>query len=296
MNKERVAAVGSFDGMHKGHKAVLSKVKEISSEMDLQPVAITFDRHPLSLISPERTPRLLTTLNEKQRLIRRLGIEPIVVIFDQELRQTTAAEWIRYLKENLNVSYLVVGYDNTFGSDGVNYSIADIKRLGEETGVKVSEAPRIDGISSSRIRKAVSSGDMEEANKMLGRNFILSGKIIRGNGIGHNIGFPTANVSVSPDMATPADGVYAAAAIMPDGKRLPAMVNIGVRPTVKRGNGRVIEANIIGWNGDLYGRDLTLEFIEFMRPEKEFKGIGELRRQLEEDRERALKIINDGNN
>ena len=285
------AAIGTFDGVHRGHMAVIDYLKSVARERDLEPIAITFDRHPLELIAPQRAPKGITTIERKTRLLRAAGVRPVVLPFDESLRSTTAGEWMRRLREEFGVEVLIVGYDNTFGSDGVNLSISDYRRLGEAAGITVEEAPLVEGISSSAIRKAIAEGDVERAGEMLGRPFRLSGRVVGGNRLGRTIGFPTANLLPDPALTIPANGVYAAEAILPDGSRKPAMVNIGTRPTVRRGEGMTIEANIIGWKGDLYGEPLSLDFKSRLRDERQFKSIEALRSQLEKDREAVKKLL-----
>lgn len=290
-NKGKAIAIGTFDGVHTGHQAVLGKLKEISQRKDLEPVAVTFDRHPLSLINPLKTPKLITTLSEKIRLLRQNGVTPLVLSFDVELRSITAADWIKRMKEELGAEEIVAGYDNTFGSDGVNLSLSDYKKIGEKIGVGINEAPFVSGVSSSAIRKAVEAGKIEESNYMLGRPFSLSGEVVNGNKLGRTIGFPTANLSIDPTLLVPRQGVYVATAELPDGKIMPAMVNIGIRPTIKRGEETTIETYIIDWTGDLYGKNLTVVFHDRLRDEEDFKTIDQLRRQLMTDRVDALSVL-----
>ena len=277
------AAIGTFDGVHLGHAAVISCLKEIASEKGLQPIAITFDRHPLSLIAPERAPLSITTIHKKEDLLSKAGVVPVVVPFDESLRSTTASDWMKMLRDDYNVEAIVVGYDNTFGCDGVALSVADYKEIGSRLGIEVTEAPFVAGISSSAIRKAISSGRIEEANAMLGRKFSLPGVVVEGNKLGRTIGFPTANILPHAGIVLPGNGVYAAFATLPDGSRRGAMVNVGTRPTVRRGNNMTIEAHILGWKGDIYGMPIKLTFVARMRDEEKFNSIEALRRQLEKD-------------
>lgn len=285
-------AIGTFDGVHKGHLAVLDTLAALADERGLNPIAITFDRHPLELISPQRAPKALSSIEKKGEMLREAGVTPVILPFDEELRATTARDWMRLLRDKYNVRLLVVGYDNTFGSDGVNLSIADYRKMGRDTGIDVVEAPIVEGISSSAIRKAVEHGDVEHAADMLGRHFSLHGTVVDGNKLGRTIGFPTANLLPEPGMVVPAHGVYAARAILPGGKKLPAMVNIGVRPTIRRGEQPTIEAHILNWKGDLYGHHLTLEFHKRLRDEQQFKSIEALRKQLEKDASDTKSVFN----
>ena len=282
--RKKAAVIGSFDGVHLGHAAVLSTLRNEAEARNLEPIAISFDRHPLSLIDPSRAPEAITSLQKKEELIRKAGVSPVILPFDENLRATTAADWIRFLKDSFDVELLVVGYDTTFGSDGLSYSISGYRNLGKENGIEVIEAPFVAGISSSAIRKAVAEGMVEHAAEMLGRHFQLNGIVVGGNRLGRTIGFPTANLLPAPGIVIPANGVYAARAILPDGKHIGAMVNIGTRPTIMRGDDRTVEAHLIGWEGDLYGKNLTLAFVSRLRDEIRFNSIDALRRQLEEDR------------
>ncbi len=282
------AAIGTFDGVHRGHEAVIAKLRDVSDERHLTPIAVTFDRHPLDLIAPERAPKAITTTERKARLLKDAGVTPVVLPFDETMRATTALDWMRRLKRDYNVAAIVVGYDNTFGSDGVNLSIADYRRLGQSLGIDIIEAPFVAAVSSSAIRKAVGEGDVKRAAEMLGRPYRLTGTVVDGNRLGRTIGFPTANINPDPTLAIPADGVYAATAILSDGSKHPAMVNIGRRPTVRRGEQRTIEAHVINWKGDLYGSQIGLDFTSRLRDEVRFNSIEALRAQLEKDRLAAL--------
>lgn len=281
--KRKAAAIGTFDGVHRGHAAVLECLGNIARGNGLDPVAITFDRHPLEIIAPQRAPKALTTPARKEALIKSFGVQPLVFPFNEQMRNTSARDWMIRLHDELGVSALVVGYDNTFGSDGVNLSLADYRDIGREVGIDVIEAPYVDGISSSAVRKAVAAGNVEKAAEMLGRDFELSGTVINGNHLGRTIGFPTANLLPAPGSIIPAKGVYAAFVILPDGRSYPAVVNIGVRPTVRRGNNLTIEAHIIGWTGDLYGYEIKIRFRRRLRDEITFNSINALRQQIEKD-------------
>ncbi|MDE6770050.1 MAG: riboflavin biosynthesis protein RibF [Muribaculaceae bacterium] len=291
--RRAVAAIGTFDGVHKGHITVVDKLKEIAAEKDVDPIVITFDNHPLTVIAPERIPSSITTTEKKCELLRGAGVMALVMHFDNEMRETTARDWMRRLRDDYGVVGLVVGYDNTFGSDGVTHSIADYKRIGAELGIEVVEAPFVAGISSSAIRKAIIAGDIDHATSMLGRYYSLSGTVVTGNRLGRTIGFPTANLLPHPELTIPANGVYAAIAVLPDGSRRQAIVNIGTRPTVRRGDQRTVEAHIIDFDGDLYGQSISLVFRKRLRDEMKFKSIEALRQQIEKDRDAAKVFLSD---
>lgn len=289
--KSLIAAIGTFDGIHRGHRSVLSILTEYAKENDLEPVVFTFKSHPLTLIDPKRVPGELTPLWKKKNLLNEAGVRPIILDFDEELRATTAEEWMKILHNDYGVETLVIGYDNTFGSDGINLSLEDYKKIGEREGIKVLTAPEVPGVSSSAIRKAVAAGDMERANDLLGRPFSITSKVVRGNSLGHTIGYPTANIEIPQGMAVPHPGVYAAVVkTLNDNKKHPAMVNVGTRPTVMRGDDVVIEAHIIDWDGDLYNKDITVRFLKKIRDEVKFDSIDSLKKQLAKDRLEVLSL------
>ena len=290
--KPKVIAIGTFDGVHRGHRSVLKVVENYAKEHDFEPVAITFDRHPLELINPERRPDILTPLNKKEKLLREAGSIPKVLKFDEQLRSTTARELLKKLHDTENVKALVIGYDNTFGSDGVNMSLEDYRNLGAETGIDVITAPEIKEVSSSAIRKAVKAGDMGRAMEMLGRPYSITGIVGKGNRLGHSLGFPTANLIPKGGIALPKPGVYAAVVKdLSDGNKYPAMVNIGTRPTVMQGDNIMIESHLFNFNGDLYGKEITIRFIKRLRDEFKFSTVEALRQQLEDDADEAKSIV-----
>ena len=287
--KPAVAAIGTFDGVHRGHRSVLKVLADHAKENDLTPLAFSFSQHPLALIDPKRTPPELTPLGKKKKLLNEAGAKPVVLEFNEDLRHTTAHDWMKRMRDEFGVKSLVIGYDNTFGSDGVNLSLEDYRNIGENLGLEILTAPEIKGVSSSAIRKAVLAGDMPRAQEMLGRPYSITSVVTHGNKLGHTIGYPTANITPPPNVALPKPGVYAAIVkTLHDGKKHPAMVNIGVRPTVMRGDNTVVEAHIIDWNGDLYDKEITVRFIKRLRDEIKFDSIEALRKQLSADREEAL--------
>lgn len=279
----RAATVGTFDGVHRGHLAVIDALRREAAARDLRPMAFTFDRHPLSVVRPDRVPPLLTTPRRRDYLLRRAGVEPVEVEFTPELSHLTAAQWLERLRREWNVSLMVVGYDNTFGCDGVGLSISDIMELGREAGIEVKEAPVVPGVSSSAIRKALMTGRVDDANAMLGRGYRLEGIVVPGEAVGRALGWPTANLQPVEGMCVPAGGVYAAHAVTSDGVMRPAMVNIGVRPTLHDGRPATVEAHILDFSGDLYSKPLSLVFRKRLRDERNFPSIEALRGAIAAD-------------
>ncbi|MBO5444983.1 MAG: riboflavin biosynthesis protein RibF [Muribaculaceae bacterium] len=295
---DKAATIGSFDGMHRGHLKVLEVLKEESGRRGLLPMAITFDRHPLELIAPERAPGNLMTAERKIELISDSDVVPILLPFTEQLRNTRVCDWLRYIRVKYDVRLVVLGYDNTFGSDGRDLTFKEYVEIGEATGVEIVCAPEVEGISSSAVRKAVKEGDIPSAIRMLGHLPELEGRVASGFKVGREIGFPTANLQVSPRLVKPLAGVYAAYAHIEgfnENSPLPAMVNIGVRPTfdgtATSSLTSTVEAHIIGFDEDLYGKKIRLEFASRLRDERRFDSVDDLRRQLNKDREAAIQCL-----
>ena len=288
--KEKGAVIGTFDGVHRGHRVVIDRLLEVAKERNLEPVAMTFDRHPLALIAPERAPMMLTSVSKRKKLLTDAGLSTMVFEFNEDLRQTTAEEWLKKVGKEFGVKLVVIGYDNTFGSDGLNLSVADYKEIGKRHGIEIIEAAELKDISSSAIRKAIAAGKIEEAHSMLGRPYSLAGEVVSGNHIGRQLGFPTANIRLTPGIAVPPEGVYAAIAKLSDGSEHTAMINIGRRPTVADNKEITIETHLIDWDGDLYGKEIILKFLSRIRDERKFENLEALRHQLEKDRLEVLKL------
>lgn len=289
------AVVGTFDGVHLGHRYLLDRLTAVAAADGLSTRVYTFTGHPLESIDPAHAPGRLTTPAAKERKLREAGIDDVVTDDFARIRHLTAHQYICRLASE-GVRLLLVGHDNRFGSDGL-HTLDEFRDAARGTNVEIIQAPELTGpegnsISSSAIRALIAAGRVGEAAQLLGRPYSLAGTVEHGKHLGHTIGFPTANLRPDdPAQLIPERGVYAARAITPCGT-FPAMLNIGSRPTVDRpGAPSTIEAHIIGFDGDIYGRHLTLEFLRRLRPEKRFDGIEPLRRQLEADREATLDIF-----
>lgn len=271
--------VGTFDGVHSGHRAVLGYLKEEADRLGLRPLAFTFDRHPLEVVAPSRAPKLIIDAETRDSLIREYGVGVVRMEFTEEVRRKSAARWMRELKDRYDARLLLLGYDNTFGCDGMSMTADDFMRIGEEIGLKVEVAPEVPGCSSSAVRRAVETGDMREAARILGRRFSLSGKVVHGREIGRTIGVPTANLSVDVHRLLPRGGVYSAEVRIDEGI-WKALVNVGSCPTVSGEDTISVEAHLLDFSGDLYGRNIEITFDERLRDEKKFNGIEELREQI----------------
>lgn len=280
---ERAATIGTFDGVHRGHLDVIGQLQQRAAEEGLRPVVVTFDRHPLEVVAPERTPQLLTTAAERLHLLAATGVEVSVYSFTRELMGVTAREWLARLRRELGVTLLLMGHDHTFGCDGKGLALSDFQRIGAEEGVMVERAKALPGVSSSRIRALLAEGDAAEAARLLGRPFSREGEVVHGNALGRTIGVPTANILPAHGLLIPRAGVYAATASIDAGKPLPAIVNIGRRPTVAQAGDITIETHIPDFCGDLYGHHLRIDFQNFIREEMKFDSLGALKTQIARD-------------
>ncbi len=279
----RAITVGTFDGVHRGHLSVISELLAHARRNGLRPTVITLEPHPLMVVAPERAPGLLESAAERRRRLENAGVEVITVAFDDSVRKLSAFDWMRKMKEQFSAELLVTGYDNTFGCDGRELAPDDYAELGNRIGLKVVKAGKVQGVSSSVVRKAVSAGEMERAAELLGRPYAIEGEVVHGRELGRKLGFPTANVAVEPGLLLPAAGVYGCKAILADGSSYKAVVNVGRAPTVAEGLPVTVEAYLPGFSGDLYGSRMRLEFGRKLRGEKKFGNLEELRHAIAED-------------
>lgn len=297
-DKGTIVAVGMFDGMHTGHQFVLQHLKDKAQELGLTPVVVTFANHPLSLIRPDNVPGQLMPTDTKIEMIKAEGIENITVLeFDERLRNLTARRFAeRILVPSLNARALVLGYDNTFGSDRLA-GADEYREALAPCGIEVYECAKKKGrdISSSLIRAAVREGRLDDAAEMLGRPYTIGGTVKQGRQLGRTIGFPTANIDTEKRLL-PLPGVYAARVARcdePTVAGLPAMLNIGTAPTVTDGGTITAEAHIISDKpvGELYGKHIELELLGRLRDEKQFESLDVLKMALEEDRRAVLTMV-----
>jgi riboflavin kinase/FMN adenylyltransferase len=296
-----VITQGTFDGVHGGHDWVLKRVVDLSKHHGVPSMLITFHPHPRLIVHPnDPSVQLLTSIEEKAKKVLAKGIDTVLVLeFTEALAQLDPEEFVKQiLVEQLKVKAMVVGYDHRFGKNRKG-SFEDLLQFSKKYNFEVDEinARLIDDIavSSTRIRQALMMGDLATANKMLGSPYTLSGKVIHGNKRGRTIGFPTANLELSePHKLIPPMGVYAGyAEIEGDdfiAQKFRTMINIGVRPTVD-GKNLSIEAHILDFNSDLYGRKIELQLCQFLRNEQKFDGIEALKIQLENDKLNTLQVL-----
>jgi riboflavin kinase / FMN adenylyltransferase len=280
---ERRVAVGTFDGVHLGHREVIAGSDSV----------LTFDPHPVSVVSPQHTPKLLTTLERKAELLAALDVRELIVIpFDHEFAQRSAGEFIDdVLVGALGATQVAIGENFRFGHKAQGDSrllVADDRFL-----TVVHPLLEIDGavVSSSHIRGLVLAGEMVEANRLLGDSFELRGEVVHGDERGRELGFPTANLVPDETLACPGHGVYACIAEGNMFAACAAAVNVGVRPTFNTGRGELIEAYIIDFEGDLYGSELRLRFIERLRGERRFEDADALVEQMHLDVQQTRELI-----
>ncbi len=291
--KNAVVTSGTFDGVHLGHQKILNRLQELANSKGGETVLLTYWPHPRLVLQPKNNSlRLLSTFSEKVNLIAQMGIDHLLVLpFTEEFSQMSSEEFIgKILVDKIQTKTLVIGYDHRFGKNREG-SFEYLQTHSHLFGFELEEISRQDvdelAVSSTKIRIALAQGDIHIANKYLGRSYSISGLIVKGQQIGRSIGFPTANIQVEdPYKLLPRDGAYAVYAEV-NGIRYQAMLNIGNRPTVD-GEQKTIEAHLIGFQGDLYGKILTIYFEAFLREEKRFASLEELKTQLIEDQERAI--------
>ena len=295
-----VLTIGAYDGVHRGHQAVIGEVRRLAEEQGAHSVVVTFTPHPASVVRPESAPRLLTDDAQRLELLAETGIDAAVVLnFDENLRHEDPEAFVeRVLADALGASVVVVGEDFHFGV-GRSGNVAELRRLGARHGFDVqpvSLLDRSDGItepvSSTAIRRALAGGDVEQAAAMLGRPFEARGPVEVGDQRGRLLGFPTANVAVPAPICLPADGVYAGWYERPDGTRHRCAINLGRRPTFyDHAETSLLEAHLLDFDGDLYGETAKVHFVAFLRSERKFDGIDSLVAQLKLDIEHARRSL-----
>lgn len=291
--KNAVVTSGTFDGVHVGHKKILSRLTEIAHKTDGETVVITFWPHPRLVLYPNDTQlRLLNTFEEKAELLKKQGVNHLLRIpFTKEFSQLSSEEFITtILVEKIGTRKLVIGYDHHFGKNREG-SFEQLKLNGPRYGFEVEEIPRQDidniAVSSTKIRQSIEAADLETANHLLGQPYTLSGRVIKGDQIGRQLGYPTANIEVdSLYKLIPADGIYAVR-VHHASDTYQGALYIGNRPTVD-GMKKVIEVNIFNFNREIYGESLTVEFHSFIRHDKKLSSLDELKSQIAVDKEHVL--------
>ena len=271
------ATIGFFDGVHTGHRFVLERLQQVASENGLESAVVVFEEHPQQILRGIHVP-LLTTLNERIALLKNSGVDHVLPFRFEEIRLLSAEAFMHLLHEKYDVCVLIMGYDHRFGSDQL-MDFSDYEQCAARVGIKLvllPQNPRSDA-SSTTIRKALASGNIEKANQLLGYTYTLAGKVVPGKQIGRTIGFPTANLSVPEEKLIPLAGVYVCKV-----DEMDALLNIGNNPTTQ-GTEVTIELHLIDFDGDLYGKNLSVKLLRYLRPEQKFDNIEALRQQIMQD-------------
>ena len=280
-------AIGVFDGVHRGHQAVISTSTRHAHSADGTPVVVTFDPHPARILRPEQAPHLLTATQHKIALIRALGVGHLLIVkFDKNFAATSPENFVEQLVQNSKpLREICVGHEWSFGKNRAG-NLDLLQKLGARFDFNVVGIPpvKVNGtvVSSTAIRQAVEAGEFAKAASMLGREYTILGTVSGGEKLGKKIGFPTANLSAHSEQFPP-DGVYFAEAWL-DGVLLHGVVNLGFRPTVSSGQPeRILEIHLLDFDQDIYGKDLEIRFVRYLRPEKKFENVDALVRQIEVD-------------
>jgi riboflavin kinase/FMN adenylyltransferase len=292
-----VITLGTFDGLHIGHQQIVNSVVDKSKHFGGRNFLITFDPHPRKIVSTKNHIRLLSTLEEKIEFLNPLGIENLFIInFTKEFSQQSPEQFVtKYLVEGIGVKEVVIGYDHHFGKGrGGNMDL--LSELGAKYNFKITsfEEYKVDGetISSTKIRNALLAGDISKANKMLGRKYSFTGIVIKGDGRGKELGYPTANLKIkNEDKLLPAIGIYAAECII-EGENFLGLLCIGSRPTFTSAGDVVPEIYIYNFDKEIYNKELQVNLIEHIRGEEKFNSAEELILQMDKDKEAGLKIFN----
>jgi riboflavin kinase/FMN adenylyltransferase len=292
--KDMLLSIGVFDGVHLGHKYLISQLMERAKQQDLLSGVVTFRQHPQELLSPQTRLPLLTDVNTRARLLKDEGVDAIITLsFTHDLAQLTARQFVSLLKKHLRMRGLVIGPDFALGRDREG-SADTLCKIGHNMDFSVTVVPyvKLNGevVSSTAIRNALVEGNMKRVARLIGRFFSLQGIVTIGAGRGEELGFPTANLKVEPRQAIPADGVYATWTYI-DGKAYQSMTNIGVSPTFGH-NERAIEIYIVDYDGNLYGHEIKLDIVERLRDEKRFDTVDDLKKQIAEDVKQGITLLN----
>ena len=279
--------IGNFDGVHLGHQAMLARLSETARREGLPACAMTFEPHPREFFAPDRAPVRLTSLREKLELLAEAGMERTYVFrFDYRFAQVAAGEFIeRVLVQGLGVRYLLVGDDFRFGARrGGDFALLrqDAQRFGYRVESMSSVMVESGRVSSTAVREALADGDLERASRLLGRSYSIRGRVVRGDGLGRKLGWPTANVQIKHNRP-PLTGIFAVEVRGVGDRALPGVASLGVRPTVKLNAEPVLEVHLFDFSGDLYGRHLRVDFLHKFRDEEKFADLDALTRRIAAD-------------
>lgn len=296
--KDTWLTIGTFDGVHRGHQAIVRKLVDQAHVAGSQAVVLTFYPHPAIVIGKRNNPSYLTTPEERAAMLEELGVDVVITFpFTPKVSQFDADEFISLLKSHLDFHHLMVGPDFALGHDRIG-DIQYLSEIGRKSGYTVSSINHLEIddqiVSSSRIRAALQEGNIKLANLLLGRSYFIKGQVVPGDGRGRTIGIPTANLSVWPERALPKSGVYVTQGSI-NGNKYAAVTNIGVRPTFTSQDQHIqVEAHLLNFSDQIYGLELRLDFIGYLREERKFSGIDALVKQIHQDISQAqssLKVL-----
>lgn len=294
--KDILLTIGVFDGVHLGHKHLIAQLTELARKQGLVSGVVTFSRHPREVLAPQTRLPFLTDLDQRIELLKNEGVEAVITLsFTPELAALSPKEFLGMLKKHLRMRGLVIGPDFALGRNREGNTDA-LRHLGQEMGFSLTVVPplKINGevVSSTAVRKALTEGDMKRVQSLIGRPFSLHGRVVTGDKRGAELGFPTANLDTEAEQALPAEGVYTSRAYIDD-QSYPSMTNIGRHPTFG-GSQRLVEVYLLDYQGDLYGRELTVDIIDRLRGEIKFDTPEELKKQIAEDVKRGKAILKTG--
>ncbi len=285
--RQSVVTIGTFDGVHIGHNAILKRLVETAQKEYLDATVLTFFPHPRMVLQQNVDIKLINTIDERTALLEKAGLDNLIIHpFTQAFSRLTALEYVRdILVNNLKTKKIIIGYDHRFGRNR-NADIEDLKEFGKTYNFEVIEisAKEIDdvAVSSTKIRRALNEGDIETANNYLGYRFMISGEVVRGKAIGRTIKYPTANLKLKENYKlVPKNGVYIVQSII-DGNKIFGITSIGTNPTVG-GTTKTIETHFLDFNADLYGKEITIEFLKYIRGEATFDSLESLRQEILKD-------------
>ncbi len=291
--KETIVTIGVFDGLHAGHRYLLEKLKQRAAEKNLLSVVVTFNPHPQAVLHPQNELAWLSDVENRTKSLKELGIDMVAVLsFTPKVAQLSAQEFISLLKKQLRMQAIMVGPDFALGR-GREGNIDLIRSLGRKMKFSVEVVPpfTIDGevVSSTLIRQALAQGDMRKVERLMGRYFQLGGKVITSGKRGRTLGFPTANLDIKPQQALPDNGIYATITQV-DGRQFPSATNVGTRPTFGEGE-KTVETHLLNYEGDLYGKEIRVGFVQKLRDEQRFPSSEELKAQMAKDILEVEKIL-----
>ncbi|NLP57774.1 bifunctional riboflavin kinase/FAD synthetase [Lutibacter sp. B1] len=295
-NNGTFITIGTFDGVHIGHQKVIQNLIQSANKNSATSVLLTFFPHPRMVLQKDVEIKLINTIDERIKLLKKTGVETLVIHeFNEEFAKQSALDFVRNILVNkLNVSRLIIGYDHHFGKNREG-NFEQLEDYGHTYDFTVEEISKQDinniAVSSTKIRKAVENGEIEKANSYLGYYFMLTGNVVKGKNLGEKIGFPTANLFIKEAYKLiPKTGAYIVKSEI-DNKTIFGMMNIGYRPTVS-GNHQTIEIHFFDFNKNLYGKEIQIDVLHFLREEQKFKSINDLKNQLSKDKLKSIEFIN----